>query len=249
MKLAKKCLVLVIILISIFLIYKKTTTDHKVINYIALGDSVAEGMNSYGEIGYGYPDYINDYLKKKKISGFYTKGFAKSGYKTSDLKRDIEENKTINEDGKTINIRSSLRESNLVTISIGANDFLRGLNLNNIDSKLKNIELTKKEIDNVVKNVDELIVLVKKYAKEEIILIGYYNPLPSIKAYKQQIDTLVQYSNVKYEEIAEKNSIKFINIFDIFDDNKSFLPNPTDIHPNIKGYEAISKEIIELIKE
>lgn len=248
MKLVKKCLVFVVILILIFLIYKKTTTEHKVINYIALGDSVAEGMNSYGAIGYGYPDYINDYLKKKKISGFYTKGFAKSGYKTTDLKRDIEENKTITEDGKTINIRSSLRDSNLVTISIGANDFLKGISLSNIDSKLNNMEATKNEIDAVIEQVEEIIILVKKYAKEEIILIGYYNPLPSITKYKQQIDTLVQYSNVKYEEIAEKNGIKFVNIFDIFDENKGFLPNPADIHPNVKGYEAISKEVIEVIK-
>ena len=45
-------------LIAVFAIYKIFIQESNKIYYIALGDSVAEGMNSYGEIVYGYPDYF-----------------------------------------------------------------------------------------------------------------------------------------------------------------------------------------------
>ena len=54
--------------------------------YIALGDSVAEGRNPYGEINYGYTDFIADDLKSKNKLDRYTKKYTKSGYKTSDVK-------------------------------------------------------------------------------------------------------------------------------------------------------------------
>lgn len=242
-----KLFVFIASMIIVFLIYKGFEHRQEKIYYIALGDSVAEGMNSYGNVGYGYPDYIKDYLEKNDRLDFYTKGFSKSGYTTEDVKDDIENNKTITVDGKKLSIKEALRESDLVTISIGANDFIKGLSFSNFSSKLESIKTSKKEIDKIGKDVENLIKIIQGYAKKDIILIGYYNPFPRLTTIKSEIDELIKYSNNVYEDICDDLDITCVNIFDIFDNNEKLLPNPLDIHPNIKGYEKIADEVIKKI--
>ena len=55
----KKTIFYLFIIISIFLIYKFTFNNN--VNYVALGDDLAKGINSYGHVSYGYFDYIYDY--------------------------------------------------------------------------------------------------------------------------------------------------------------------------------------------
>ena len=57
-----KLLVLACSLSLVFVIYNIFKENNNKIYYIALGDSIAEGMNPYGNIGYSYSDYIKDYL-------------------------------------------------------------------------------------------------------------------------------------------------------------------------------------------
>lgn len=249
MKKNLKILVLILILVTVYIIYSVFSPNKEKINYVALGDSLAEGMNSYNAIDYGYADYIMDDLKSNKKLGAYTKAFTKSGYTTNDLREDINNNKNIFDTAtnKTINIKKTLRESDLVTISIGANDFLRGLSIANFSERVSNVEESKEEIDKIVEKVEDLIILIKQYAKGQIILVGYYNPLPALTDAKSQIDEIVIYANNKYSSLAEKLEIDYVDIFSTLDNKRNFLPNPVNIHPNTKGYEAISKEIIKKI--
>ena len=140
----KKTIVFSTILLLIFLIW--TFFSGSSINYVALGDSVALGVNPYGEVGYSYADYFKDYLEENGKLGMYTKDFAVSGYTTSDIISDINTNKEINVNGKSVNIRECLREADIVTISIGANDFMKGINLSNFN--LENGNFYKGKIDN-----------------------------------------------------------------------------------------------------
>ena len=249
MKTTLKLLSLAIILAVVYIIYILFSPNPDKLNYVALGDSIAEGMNSYNAIDYGYADYISDHLKNQKKLGTYTKSFSKSGYTTENLTNDINNNKSIVDPktNKTINIKEALRESHLVTISIGANDLIKGSSIQTFANKIENIIETKEEIDQIAIKVEELLILVKQYAKNQVILIGYYNPLPLITNYKSQINEIVVYANEKYSEIAKKLEIDYVDVFDVFNSNPTFLPNPSNIHPNTKGYEAISKEIIKKI--
>ena len=103
----KKLLLLVIVIIvSVFAIYKMFNNDK--MNYIALGDSLAAGMNPYGEIGYGYTDFVADALKNKNKLKFYTKEYTETDSDTEDLIKQITNYSDIKKD---------LRESNLVTLN------------------------------------------------------------------------------------------------------------------------------------
>ena len=95
MKKYRKYLILLAIVLSVFGIYHVFASSE--INYIALGDSVAEGRNPYGEIGYGYADYLRDMLSEKKKLKYYQK-YAKSGYQTRDMITKIQEDNQLKKD-------------------------------------------------------------------------------------------------------------------------------------------------------
>ncbi len=247
----KKHIKLVVFFLSLLIVfgtYKIFSKNLDKINYIALGDSIAEGMNSYGVIDYGYSDYISDYLNKNNRLDFYTKKFSKSGYTTRDVINDIENNKSVTINNKKVYLKEILRESNLVTLTIGANNFIKSFSLNYIEEMLKDIPKSKKEIDNVGKEIEEVIILLKKYAKGKIIVTGYYNPFPSLSRYKDELDNLIKYFNNIIEDICDEYDIIYVNIFDIFDKNSEYLPNTFNIHPSKKGYEEIAKKIIKSIE-
>lgn len=242
----KKTIVFSIIILITFLTYMYFK-DNK-INYVVLGDSVAAGVNPYGEIGYSYADYFKEYLEDNKKLGRYIKGYATSGYTTSDIITDINTNKKIIENNTEINIREALRESDIVTISIGANDFLKGMSIDNIN--LNDITDYKNKINVITKDIDELLNLIRKYAKNKIILIGYYNPFPILfTSYEKNIDELFNYQDQKFQEICNNYNIDYISVYNEFKENSEYLPNPFDIHPNLKGYKAISDLIIKEYKK
>ena len=237
----KKLIFYIFVVVSIFVIYKVTFKDTK--NYVALGDSLALGVNPYGEISYGYTDYIKDYLKKLEKLESYTNGFAEKNQTIEDLYEDITNNKTIVKNGNRYNIKSSLRESDLVTISIGLTDFKQDFTLDSFIDKLNDKESIKKRIDDIMIEFDDLLKLVKKYAKKDIIVVGYYNLFPYLDSYKKEINEFVEYSNKKYQQICGKNNAYFVNISNYFSDRTDYLPNPFNTEPSILGYNEIFKQV------
>lgn len=224
---------LITIILAVFSIYKYCKVDK--LNYIALGDSLAEGMNSYGQIGYSYTDYLKDELKKQNRLKFYTKEYTESGYETSDLITDIHIKNELKHD---------LRESNLVTLSIGANNFLHNINLGEVD--VNNILSLKGKIEPIFTEIDECVREIRKYAKKDIIIVGYYNPIPFLfNTSSNDLDELFAYIDEKYNNIAKKYDCIYVSLYNLFKKNKDYLPNPMNIHPSGKGYKAITKEILE----
>jgi lysophospholipase L1-like esterase len=225
------------------------TVDNKVY-YLALGDSLAAGQNPYKGISYGYTDYVSDYLRSKNKLSFYTKKFAVSGYRTTDLINDINQNKYVIIDNKKVTIKHALTKADVITLSIGANDLFYKLGITNIDLTYYNTANLNKYVDEVILDIEKLIVLIKKYCKEDIILVGYYNPLWSMrKIYAKDLDHVFVYANEQLKQISKKYNLYFADIHKLFEQNIEFLPNPLDIHPSNEGYSAISKEIVKIIDE
>ena len=231
----KKIIIVIVILFSIFFIYL-STVDKKVY-YLALGDSIAAGVNASGMEDYGYSDYIKTYLENRDLLETYINEFAVSGYRSIDLKRDIIDNKKIIINDKNITLKNALIKADIVTLSIGANDFFYYLNANYDD--------VYDHINESLNDVESLFKLVREYCKEDIIVVGYYTPFKE----HEKIDTMdeiIKFANKKLEELCSEYNMYFVDVFELFKENP-YLPNPNDIHPSIEGYEAISKEIIKVI--
>ena len=212
-------------------IYKKFEGKDKNVYYLALGDSLAAGLDSYGDYGHGYADYINEYLKEKDKLEFYTRKFAKSGYEVNDLIRDINNNREITIDDKKLTIQNALVKADFITLSIGSNDVINAFE--------DDIDIDTAISDTLVR-IDELFQMLRYYSKEKIVVTSYYNPYQ----FNLNWNSKIKRGNIRLKKIAEKYNIIYVDIFDIFKDN-TYLPNSMDPHPSSEGYKKISEKILE----
>lgn len=230
----KKILICVFVLIIIFLIYL-STMDKKVY-YLAVGDSLATSEGSNGFRVKGYTDYLKDYLDSKNVLEKYVNDFAKSGYRIYDLINDIENNKKVKNGKEYITLKNSLVKADLVTISIGANDLLDKFNSEYLsEADIYNY------IDEMSNDLDKLLKLIRQYCKEDIVMVGYYNPFKNLN-----LDKYISYLNDKYSDVAHEYDISYVRIDDIFKSHPEYLPCDDNIHPTQEGYKAISKEVISM---
>ena len=235
----KKIIVLVLIVFSTYVIYK--VNDDNLIDYMALGDSLNEGINSYGNKSYGFNDYIKSYLENNNLLNKYNSYYSKSDYSIEELTNDIKNNKSVLYNDKTYNIKKELREADLVTISIGMDELVELLN----KKELTSFNSIKKDLDNLITNMDNLLSKITSLSKTEIILIGYYNPY---NEYNKDIDKVFAYINDNYINLSKKYSIKYVDIYNMISKDKNYLPNKSDYHLTSKAYLKIATEIIDKIE-
>ncbi len=214
-----------IIILVVFVIYLSTLD--KDISYVALGDYLTVGVNSDGE-DYGYSDYIYEYLNEKNVVGEYINDFADSTYHTTDLIRDIEDNKEMLIGTRERTIKNLLIKADLLTVSIGMNDVLTILSSERGNSVYD-------YLDTIIDDIDKLFELLRQYCKEDIIIIGYYNPYSGNKKY----DSAFSYMNTKVNYLTQKYNMKYVDIYDLYNNNLDLLPIINDIHPSLDGYRSI----------
>lgn len=236
MKFIKKYIRLIVLIITcllIFIIYNNN--DKKTINYISLGDGFAVGLNSYEQKDFGYSYYLKNYFESNdKLNKYYD--FSYKDIMIKDLYKDILIDKKNN---KREILKQALRNSNLLTLSIGINDLIYKKSL------IKDLTETKKRqiIKEIVKNLDKTIIEIKKYYKKDIYIIGYYNFYPQNSVESSLIDNL----NIEYKKLSTKNKYKFIEVEKIINRNSEYLENPNSFYPNTKGYHKICQKILEKI--
>ncbi len=232
-----KLMFLVLTIIVTYLIY--TFASGKKISYLALGDSFALGENPYGEVDYGYSDYLADYFEKNNELKLYTKKFATEDARIKDVQQEILFNKKIYIDGKSFGLKNALRESTYITLSIGARDIINQVEEHNVSMNEEKIEKITRGVGEELKN---LIKEIKKY-NHNIFLVGYYNLYPEKDIYNQIFKQLDQI----YKKVSLQEEIQYISLYEDFPYQK-YLPNPYSVHPSTAGYEYIYKKIIQNIK-
>jgi len=233
MKRYQKLIVLIVISLSVILIYKKENKNTK--TYLVLGDSLALGINSYGAVTYGYDKYLKDYLEENdKIN--IINNYTSKNKDIKSLKNDILENSTYVIDNNSYNIRKLLKESEIITLSIGINDIIYEYNITNKD-KLTEYE-ENRIVDYIYENFTDLLEDIRKYTNKPIYIVGYPE---NNEKYKRIIGKL----NKKYENIGK--GYIFINTSEELNNNKYFdIENA--IYPNTLGYKKISDLIIKKYK-
>jgi hypothetical protein len=156
----------------------------------------------------------------------YDNTYTNVSYRTTDIISLIENNTVTNK-------RSFLNDiikADIITMSVGLNDF--------ITYPKNKMLILDNEIYEIVNDYDNLFSLLRKYSKENIYLIGIYNPNLSSE-YEKQLEGL--------NEIIKRNCLKYKIIYvDIFNDMKSneYL-NSESIYPTTSGYEMIGDKIIK----
>ena len=226
----KMQLLAIIIFVSILFIYK--ITDNNNITYLALGDSYARGVNSYGIEEYGYSDYLKDKLEKRNKLKLYSKDFSKRDMSIKMLQNDINNNKKVIMNNQSLFIKEQLQEADFITLQVGINDLKYAIMLEeNMDyEKLEGIlEIIENDYDNLIKTI-------KKYYKNKIYVIGY--PINYLESY--YISLGIRRLNTY---LKNNDYIIFISTETLENNKSTYFSNPNSNYPNREGYLELSEEL------
>ena len=220
----KKIIFTIILFLSCYLIY--TLTNNNNLNYVTLGDSLSKGVTPYFANGYGYSNYIVDYLKKNNKLNSYNDDFTGVDYRITDLINLI----NINYETNNQTINQAINSADIITISVGMQELYYKINTN--DTNIYTY------IDKMLEDTEELFTLIRKNNNKKIYMLGYYNT-------KNTNQDLFNYANIKLKEICQKNKITYIDTQSIFYKNTTYFENPNSFNPNLQGYYKIYEKIIE----
>lgn len=205
--------------------------------YVVLGDSLAAGQTPYAEIDNGYTDLIAMQLMRSGQLASFTKQLAFPGYTVGDVLERVQ----------TEEARQLLKNATLVTISAGANDLLSLVSHNSATGSISYSQLTANfALNKARKDYTELLMQVNKLAPQaKVYVMGYYFPYTSvhetqIQGVKEQLSIL----NNILQRIAEQSEAEFVPV-SFGGEEARFLPNPSDVHPNMEGYMLMANAFLE----
>ncbi|MBR1376519.1 MAG: hypothetical protein IJ565_01765 [Bacilli bacterium] len=193
----KKLIVGVIVVVAVFWIYNAFKDDK--VYYVSISDKTSIDPN----INYGYKNHIEDYLSELDILEKYVDIYNEND-RITDIIRNIDDNKKY--DNKTF--KNILIKADILTLSIGYNDIISKLD------KYSDYEIYK-YIDTYINDLENLYKLLREYDKEDIIMIGYYNP------YDNSYDNTINYINKRVKDLCNDYKINYIDISDM----KEYIDN------------------------
>jgi lysophospholipase L1-like esterase len=203
-----------------------------VVQYVALGDSLAAGQTPTGYIDYGYADYLADNFKKNKFNLADFDNFGVPGYKSQDVKDDVLQSKKI---------RKEIREATHITIDIGANDLI---------AVLTDTSKVPATLETVGANLNAALAEIDKLnSKAKVFVMGYYNPYPHKPAAEQQaLLPVLEALNGTIEGVARANKDTYVpTATEIGKKPTTYVSNPTDIHLSDAGYKVLTAEFWKAI--
>ena len=213
-------------------------------NYLALGDSITKGYGIEDKKD-TYTNQVKEYLNQILSSQIILDNQAINGITSQTLYEHIQKEVII----------EKIKKANLITLSIGSNDFLQEL-MRNIPSYYlgtTNLKNLKNISENLYQNMEKIYHQIYNLNNDVVIII-----LPLYNPYKELLHTKV---NLEFEEIQrqyieqietiQKNTKKPIyvmkNLTAILENkvnlNLNIQNGNLDPHPNIEGKKKIAQEI------
>ncbi len=226
-----KLIILIFMSLSVYIIYN--ATNHHNINYTTIGDSLSYGKDCYGQIDYGYSDYVRDYLQETNKLKNYCKDYTKEEMTIDSLYNTLLSEQKMSNKNTNQTLKTILRDSDYLTMSIGLNDLLYKLSLTS-NFTTENLNLIIAEIST---SFDNLITEIRKVYNREIYVVGYYDLTTDNKF----LNTAVTKLNNIYKSHPD---VIYISTKELTENPNVFLPNPNSYYPNYKGYQLISNKII-----
>lgn len=217
----KKILFTCLVVLITFLIYFFNRSEYTY--YLSLGDFLAYGINNFNTVNNNYSTNIKKYYGKNLSN--YVNYSNYDDYRVMDLINDINYNKVVTYDNKEYKLQNLLVKSNLITISIGMNDLIYK---SKYETDLYNYT------DNLLNDMDKLIKIVRKYNKDKIYLLSFYNSINN--------EELIEYANKKLKIICNKNKINYVDISSL----NNYIVN--NYYPTNDGYEYITNKILNFTK-
>lgn len=119
--------------------------------------------------------------------------YEQDDYRVTDLIRDINDNIIVN----NRKIQNILIKADIITLMIGNNE---------LNYKIKNIDMTElfEYSNSLLEDLDDLFKLIRKYSKEKIFFIGFYNS-------NEYYEELYRYLNLRIKDMCDSYNIVYID--------------------------------------
>lgn len=210
----------------------------KDIQYVALGDSLTEGVGD--ELGqHGYVGRMQKEMETwKGVKSVTVTNTAKRGRRSDQLIDQIQSGK----------LDDALERADIISLTIGGNDLMKIVRANITD-------LTKEVFDDKRPAFQQRYETIMQLIRERnpdapIILIGIYNPLSIFTKEKSDMNTIMREWNSDIRGFANQDAhAVFINVEDLFDSNDNMVYHTDFFHPNAKGYDQMTARIIKTLHE
>ena len=252
----KKWIISIVCALLIFaqLPFTSLASEEKV-DVVALGDSLAYGVLADKTLGKGYADYVALLLEEIDRLNSFNKGFSVPGYKTTNILNDFDQNvkkPSLNyeqKQGEASTITEAIKEAEVITLSIGANDVLSYLKRNADGTFSYDLGEVQQAIMDTTNNVGMIFKEIHEINPDaQIIVMGYYNPFPNMTKYAFELNFLVDTLDKAVKGVAELNGATFVDVStQIAENAKTFVPNPEDIHLSEAGYKFVGQKMFENI--
>lgn len=223
----KKGILILILFLSCYFIYNITKNDK--IYYLTIGDYLSKETSENGNIVPGYSTYIKEYLEKNNKLKGYNSTFTNKDYRIIDIAKALE----YNEKKQNMSLNYLIKESDLITISLGMNELYYKL-----EKDTYNIYTY---IDEMINNYEKILTYIDSFPSKKVFILGYYNVL-------EKNDDIFNYANYKLKQLCNKHNYIYLDLSNIFNNNPRYFNTKHNIIPNKEGYKKISQIIVEKIK-
>lgn len=242
------------------------------INITYMGDSITNGFYSNSKLhqSAGYRDVVKDGLEArgKKVND---NNFAVGGFTIDDVKSDYDRNVTLGEVNTAIKdrkfilddsihnyddvdnplrIQDAIKNSDYVIMTVGANDVLKAIDSTDgfkVDFKklFSIVKEVKKEKLELFKEIHEINPDVQIYD------VGIYMAFPFINniMYRALYPVLAICEDFLFINKPKDNIYKVTIRDNIAANNRGYIDNPDDIHPNQSGHDVIGKEVLRMLNK
>ncbi|SEP70234.1 Lysophospholipase L1 [Virgibacillus subterraneus] len=202
----------------------------------AIGDSLTQGVGDKVVDG-GYIGILDNTINKDNQLVTF-ENYGKRGNRSSQLLKRLEQPE----------IAQSVKEADIVLITIGANDIMQVVKENFSDLTIKDFSQERIAYKERLKIIFERIKDLNSDA--DIYLLGFYNPFEKYFKDLEELGMIVENWNNTGKNVTEQyENTTFIPTVDLFEDTDKNLIADDNFHPNHLGYQRIAKRVLEHITD
>lgn len=201
----------------------------KKIYYLAVGDSLTAGAGA--PPGFGFVHQYKRLLEKHPGTKVYLVNFGIDGITSGEVLQLLVDD---------ADIRSLVREADVITLSAGGNDLLQAAEMFINDGKIKYLKSACKRFRlhflKIISNIKEL----KQDCSDEYMIraVDIYNPFPQMKL----SEFWVKKFNKHIRSFEDKNLL-VSNVHHAFLGREAEFLSLDHIHPNEEGHKVIAEQI------